>query len=116
MPALPLQSIERADGDGRGVGLAVMPDAQKQKQHISEMPWTVRNWYQHIDWLNTHTILTLPLIGIFLAPFTPLRTPTAICAIAFYFMTGLGVTAGEQQFYCRPTEREWGTAYRHIQY
>jgi stearoyl-CoA desaturase (Delta-9 desaturase) len=69
--------------------------AESHKQHISELPWTIRNWYKHINWLNTNTIITLPIVGLVLAIFTPLHTATAIWAIMYYFMTGLGITAGQ---------------------
>jgi stearoyl-CoA desaturase (Delta-9 desaturase) len=77
-------------------GLEKTASAESHKQHISEKPWTIRNWYHHIDWLNTHTIITLPIIGFILAVFTPLQTETAAFTIIYYFITGLGITAGRQ--------------------
>jgi stearoyl-CoA desaturase (delta-9 desaturase) len=77
-------------------GLEKTAHAESHKQHISEKPWMIRNWHQHIDWLNTHTIITLPIIGFTLAVFTPLQTETAAFAIIYYFITGLGITAGRQ--------------------
>ncbi len=63
-------------------------------RHISETPFTLTNWHEHIDWLNTTVVAILPIIGLISAYFTPLRQGTAIFAIIYYFTTGLGITAG----------------------
>jgi len=56
------------------------------------MTW--RNWYQHINWVNTTGIVIVPFIGFLLSLSTPLKRPTLIWAIIYYFWTGLGITAG----------------------
>lgn len=66
----------------------------KAKVHISEQPFTLANWSQHINWVNTTIVLIVPLIGVLLTPFTPLQTKTAIWSFCYYFLTGLGITAG----------------------
>lgn len=63
--------------------------------HISEQPVTLRNWYQHLNWLNIYFVIFIPLIGFVGAYFVPLQTYTFIFAVVYYFNTGLGVTAGE---------------------
>ncbi|KAK8098143.1 acyl-CoA desaturase [Apiospora kogelbergensis] len=62
--------------------------------HISEQPVTLRNWYQHLNWLNIYFVIFIPLIGFVGAYFVPLQTYTFIFAVVYYFNTGLGVTAG----------------------
>jgi hypothetical protein len=64
------------------------------KPHISELPFTWTNWYKHINWLNTNTVIVLPLIGVIASFYTPLRQDTLFAAIVYYFITGLGITAG----------------------
>ncbi|RAK75949.1 acyl-CoA desaturase, partial [Aspergillus fijiensis CBS 313.89] len=68
-------------------------DVPKQV-HIADIPITLRNWHQHIDWLNVIMIIGIPLYGCIQAFWVPLQFKTAIWAIAYYFFTGLGITAG----------------------
>ena len=65
-----------------------------KKPHITEEPITGANWYKHINWLNVTLIVALPIYGLVAAYWTPLQLKTAIWAVAYYFMTGLGITAG----------------------
>lgn len=69
-------------------------ESRREKQHITEQPITLSNWYQHVNWLSTTLILIVPILGCIAVPFTPLKLPTAIWAIVYYFWTGLGITAG----------------------
>jgi stearoyl-CoA desaturase (delta-9 desaturase) len=65
------------------------------KPHITEQPMTIHNWYKHINWINVTLILFVPLYGIIAAFWTPLQWKTAVWAVVYYFMTGLGITAGK---------------------
>jgi stearoyl-CoA desaturase (delta-9 desaturase) len=65
------------------------------KPHITETPMTAANWYKHINWLNVTLIIGVPLYGMIMAYWTPLYWKTAVWAFMYYFMTGLGITAGE---------------------
>ena len=58
---------------------------------------TKSNWYKHVNWLNVTLIVGIPLYGCVQAFWTPLKWQTAIFAVAYYFMTGLGITAGESK-------------------
>ncbi len=64
------------------------------KPHISELPLTWANWPKHINWLNTNTVIVLPAVGVVAAFYTPLQQETFFAAVAYYFITGLGITAG----------------------
>jgi stearoyl-CoA desaturase (delta-9 desaturase) len=64
------------------------------KPHITETPITKANWYKHVNWLNVFFIIGIPLMGCIAAFWTPLQWKTAVFAVAYYFMTGLGITAG----------------------
>lgn len=70
------------------------PATTSKKPHITEQPMTSANWYKHIDWLNVTFIIGVPLYGLIAAYWTPLCWKTALWAVAYYFMTGMGITAG----------------------
>ena len=71
------------------------PKYDPKKPHITEEPITAANWYKHINWLNVVMIIGIPLYGMIMAYWTPLQWKTAVWAFAYYFMTGLGITAGK---------------------
>ena len=54
-----------------------------------------KNWYKHVNWLNAFLIVGIPLLGCIQAIWTPLYWQTAVWTVAYYFMTGLGITAGK---------------------
>ncbi|KAH7364040.1 putative acyl-CoA desaturase [Rhexocercosporidium sp. MPI-PUGE-AT-0058] len=70
------------------------PSSTLKKTHIGNQPFTWANWYEHIAWINAVFVVGIPLFGIYPAFSTPLLTKTAIWAFAYYFVTGLGITAG----------------------
>lgn len=57
-------------------------------------PITWRNWYREINIVSTLALTIVPILAIYGAFTTPLIIPTAIWAIAYYYYTGLGITAG----------------------
>jgi stearoyl-CoA desaturase (delta-9 desaturase) len=61
---------------------------------ISETPMTWTNMYKHINWLNTILIVIVPMIGLVSSYWVPLQLKTLAFAVAYYFYTGLGITAG----------------------
>src|SRR3569833_167990 len=65
-----------------------------RKTHISETPMTLKNWYKHINWLNTTFILIIPFCGLVSAYWVPMYFKTIAFAVFYYFHTGLGITAG----------------------
>lgn len=66
-----------------------------KKPHITDSPITKKNWYKHVNWLNVYLIVIIPLGGCIAAFWTPLDLNTALFAVAYYFATGLGITAGK---------------------
>lgn len=68
---------------------------QDKKPHITDTKLTLANWYQHVNWLNVILILGVPLSGCIQALWVPLQLKTAVWAVLYYFMTGLGITAGK---------------------
>ncbi|OAA56661.1 Delta-9 acyl-CoA desaturase, heme/steroid binding domain-containing [Niveomyces insectorum RCEF 264] len=65
-----------------------------RKQHITETPITLKNWYKHVDWLNTTFIFFIHVAALIAAYWVPLRMKTFIFTVIYYFNTGLGITAG----------------------
>lgn len=70
-----------------------------RKPHITDMPITKSNWYKHINWLNVTLIVAIPLYGSIQAFWVSLQWRTALFAVVYYFMTGLGITAGKPASY-----------------
>lgn len=68
--------------------------ANSSKPHITDLPITLSNWYQHINWLNVTLIVFVPMYGIYQAFRTPLTFNTLVFSFFYYFFTGLGITAG----------------------
>ncbi|KAH8666261.1 hypothetical protein BGZ61DRAFT_365874 [Ilyonectria robusta] len=66
----------------------------QNKVHISDLPVTWSNWYQHINWLNSTLVVFIPLIGFVAAYWVPLRLYTGLWAFVYYFNSGLAITAG----------------------
>ena len=66
----------------------------EKMRHITEMPVTWQNWYQHVNWLSTSFIIIIPLMAFVAAYFHPLHCATAIFSAVYLFNTGLGITAG----------------------
>jgi len=65
-----------------------------KRPHISEQPFTLTNWYQHINWINTLLIAIYPAMGLLATPFVQLQWKTFAWSFVYYFCTGLGITAG----------------------
>ncbi|CAN6619694.1 acyl-CoA desaturase 1 [Trichomonascus vanleenenianus] len=67
---------------------------EKTKVHISNQPLTWSNWHKKVNWLNTTLIFIIPVVGLLYAPFVKLQWKTFVWAVGYYFLTGLGITAG----------------------
>ena len=56
------------------------------------------NWWKEMNWLNFAILTITPTIGFVGALSTPLRWQTAAFSVFYYFVTGLGITAGMSNF------------------
>ncbi|EEH07446.1 delta-9 fatty acid desaturase [Histoplasma capsulatum G186AR] len=70
------------------------PNPEPKKVHITDTPITLANWHKHVSWLNVTLIIAIPIYGLVQAYWVPLHLKTALWAVVYYFMTGLGITAG----------------------
>lgn len=57
-------------------------------------PITWSNALENIQWISFLALTVVPLLTIYGALTTPLRWQTFVWSIAYYFFTGLGITAG----------------------
>ncbi|KAI9014494.1 stearoyl-CoA desaturase [Phycomyces nitens] len=57
-------------------------------------PTTASNWHKHVNWPQSILLLGTPLIGLYGLCTTELQTKTFVWAVIYYFITGLGITAG----------------------
>jgi stearoyl-CoA desaturase (delta-9 desaturase) len=64
------------------------------KPHISDLPMTWSNWYQHINWLNTILIVLVPMVGFISSYWVPMNPKTLAFAVFYYYHCGIGITAG----------------------
>ncbi len=58
---------------------------------------------KQLQYRNIIAVILMPLIGIFLAFQTQLKKETATWTIAYYFLTGVGITAGIYVLFSSPT-------------
>jgi hypothetical protein len=94
LTVVPFDKLRREMASKEVQGVAKSGMDPTIKPHISELPFTWANWHKHINWLNTNTVIVLPLIGVIASFYTPLLQETFFAAIVYYFITGLGITAG----------------------
>ncbi|KAF9492421.1 hypothetical protein BDN71DRAFT_1451644 [Pleurotus eryngii] len=57
-------------------------------------PFQWRNWRTEISWISFCLLTLTPLIGLVGAYYTPLQRKTLLFAVFYYYVTGLGITAG----------------------
>jgi stearoyl-CoA desaturase (delta-9 desaturase) len=68
--------------------------SQEEQLHIIDQPWTLSNWHNHLNWLHVVILVGVPLLGVYGWMTTEIRPKTLVWAVIYYFMTGLGITAG----------------------
>jgi stearoyl-CoA desaturase (delta-9 desaturase) len=64
----------------------------KNSQPLPPITW--KNALENINWISTLALTLTPLITIYGFMTVPLQLKTAIFAVFWYFVTGLGITAG----------------------
>ena len=62
-------------------------------EHQNWLSFT-KYWIRRIHWIHVAILFGNPLIAIYGVMTTPLQTNTLIWSIIYYFITGLGITAG----------------------
>ncbi|KAF8970116.1 delta 9-fatty acid desaturase protein [Flammula alnicola] len=64
----------------------------RTEQPLPPLSWS--NFHTELNWLNVAIICVMPVLGLLAAYFTPLRWETLAFAVFYYFVTGMGITAG----------------------
>ncbi|KAI8379746.1 stearoyl-CoA desaturase [Radiomyces spectabilis] len=78
------------------------------KQHMPSLfdePTTWQNWHKHVNWPQSILLLSTPLIALYGLFTTQLQTKTLIWAVIYYFITGLGITAGYHRMWAHRAYR-----------
>ncbi|KAL4077458.1 delta 9-fatty acid desaturase protein [Scleroderma citrinum] len=57
-------------------------------------PITWNNWWSEVYWGRVVVLIVMPLCSLVAAYHTPLCTKTTIWMVVYYFMSGMGITAG----------------------
>lgn len=70
-----------------------------KKWNIRDDPVTWSNWYKHINWLHAPLLTSVPALAFYGLFTTPITMYTAIWAVIYYFITGLGITAGHHRLW-----------------
>ncbi|ODV80957.1 stearoyl-CoA desaturase [Suhomyces tanzawaensis NRRL Y-17324] len=70
-----------------------------KNKHISEKPWTLSNFHQHLNWLNMILVVGFPAFGVYSAITSPPQWKTAVLGFTLYILSGLSITAGYHRLY-----------------
>ena len=68
--------------------------SREEELHIIDQPWTLSNWHKHLNWLHVVILAGVPLLGLYGCLTAKVQIKTVVWAVIYYFMTGLGITAG----------------------
>lgn len=93
-PAVQVKAEAFPDGTTDYVPVRSSKTLDPRKPHITELPITWENWYKHVNWLNTFFIIFVPMLGLIGSYWVPLQMKTLAFSVAYYYYTGLGITAG----------------------
>ncbi|GAA6024971.1 hypothetical protein JCM10207_008122 [Rhodosporidiobolus poonsookiae] len=90
------------DSDGEGETTAVDDGTYADDNYVRKVlarekplpPITLGNLHKNINVISTIALTVVPALSIYGALTTELRWQTALWAVAYYFFSGLGITAG----------------------
>jgi stearoyl-CoA desaturase (delta-9 desaturase) len=66
---------------------------------LFDEPVTPKNWWKLINWTHSILLFTTPLLALYGILTVELQTKTLIFSIIYYFVTGLGITAGYHRYW-----------------
>ncbi|KAJ8654079.1 hypothetical protein O0I10_010290 [Lichtheimia ornata] len=82
------------------------PPLEKTKMPpLFDEPTTWENWHKHVNWPQSILLISVPLLGLYGAFTTELQQKTMIWSIIYYFITGLGITAGYHRLWAHRAYR-----------
>lgn len=68
-------------------------------EHISDKPWTLSNWHDHLNWLNLILVVIIPMLGFYAAVHHPPQWKTLTLGFILYVLSGISITAGYHRLY-----------------
>lgn len=103
-PSAPLSETSPSPGDGPAVP---PPPEEVRRDQIEDNyiqqalrappqlpPFQWKNILQELQWISFLVLTVTPLLALYGVLTTPLRLPTALWGLLYYFFSGLGITAG----------------------
>jgi hypothetical protein len=70
----------------------------------------VKRWYPRIHWVNTFILTFVPIIALVGCFTCELQRPTLYWSVIYYFITGIGITAGYHRLFAHKSyEANWIT-------
>ncbi|QBM89895.1 stearoyl-CoA desaturase delta-9 desaturase [Metschnikowia aff. pulcherrima] len=70
-----------------------------KQMHISDQPWTLSNWHEHINWLNVILVMAIPALGVLYGISHPPQWKTVVLAFVMYVFSGISITAGYHRLF-----------------
>ncbi|OBA22552.1 hypothetical protein METBIDRAFT_40586 [Metschnikowia bicuspidata var. bicuspidata NRRL YB-4993] len=70
-----------------------------KQMHISDQPWTLSNWHEHINWLNVILVMAIPAMGLLYGINHAPQWKTVVLAFIMYVFSGLSITAGYHRLF-----------------
>lgn len=84
-----MESLSNKDSNGREI----------LTTHISEKPWTLKNFHEHVNWLNVVLVVVFPIYAAYQAFYYPPQLKTAVLTFVLYLLCGLSITAGYHRLF-----------------
>ncbi|KAI8984601.1 hypothetical protein BDF20DRAFT_860813 [Mycotypha africana] len=75
------------------------PRDSREMPPLFDSPTTLKNWVGRVNWFQSILLISTPILAVYYACTTPLQTKTLYWSIFFYFVTGLGITAGYHRYW-----------------
>lgn len=72
-----------------------LPLARAKLPPLFDEKVTFSNWYRFVHWRRSSLFVLSPLVALYGMATTDLQTKTLVWAVVYYFMTGIGITAGK---------------------
>ena len=96
------QDAEREAGSdaARGAGVSAAPAKVVEQPHVARWKWLLgtnfadRPLLARLNWLHVPLLTALPLLALYGLFTTSFNLNTWLFAVVYYFLTGMGITAG----------------------
>lgn len=62
-------------------------------------PSPQKNWYKFVNWIQSILLVAIPFVALYGIFTTDLQTKTFVWSIIYYYVTGMGITAGYHRYW-----------------